>query len=333
MAREVPAVFGSVFHEDMPVLAFENGAWQSVRWQKAGELTLAPGAHCLHYGSECFEGLKAFRQQNGDIVLFRPDANITRMQQSAKLLHLPVPEAGAFHAALVELVARAADEIPDAPAALYLRPTLIGTDPVIGKAGVGSANALLYILASPVGDYFKAGAPMKLLVETEHMRCAPHMGRVKCGGNYASALPWVTKAREEYGAHQVLFCPNGDVQETGASNFALIKGDEIITKPLTNEFLHGVTRDSVLNIARDTGYRVSERNFTVDELKEAVENGAEAILTGTAAVISPVTSFVIGGKEIEVRSQERGAAIRKAITDIQYGLVEDRYGWLVKVKP
>ena len=96
MAREVPAVFGSVFHEDMPVLAFENGAWQSVRWQKAGELTLAPGAHCLHYGSECFEGLKAFRQQNGDIVLFRTDANITRMQQSAKLLHLPVPEAGAF---------------------------------------------------------------------------------------------------------------------------------------------------------------------------------------------------------------------------------------------
>ncbi|OSI10705.1 branched-chain-amino-acid transaminase [Neisseria zoodegmatis] len=331
MAREVPAVFGSVFHQDMPVLAFENGSWQEVRWQKSDGMTLAPGAHCLHYGSECFEGLKAFRQKNGDIVLFRPDANIARMQQSAKLLGLPVPETEAFRAALLELVARAEEEIPDAPAALYLRPTLIGTDPVIGKAGVGSSDALLYILASPVGDYFKAGAPMKLLVETEHMRCAPHMGRVKCGGNYASALPWVTKAREEHGAHQVLFCPNGDVQETGASNFALIKGDEIITKPLTDEFLHGVTRDSVLKIARDMGYQVSERNFTVSELKEAVENGAEAILTGTAAVISPVTSFVIEGKEIEVQSQERGAAIRKAITDIQYGLAEDRHGWLVKV--
>lgn len=331
MAREVPAVFGSVFHKDMPVLAFENGAWQSVRWQPSNSLQLAPGAHGLHYGSECFEGLKAFRQQNGGIALFRPDANIARMQQSARLLSLAVPETETFRQALIELTARAAEEIPDAPGALYLRPTLIGTDPVIGKAAVGSDNALLYILASPVGDYFKAGAPMKLLVETEHMRCAPHMGRVKCGGNYASALPWVTRAREEHGAHQVLFCPNGDVQETAAANFALINGDEIITKPLTSEFLHGVTRDSVLKVARDMGYRISERNFTVNELREAVENGAEAILTGTAAVISPVTSFVIGGQEIGVASQERGTAIRKTVTDIQYGIAEDRYGWLVKV--
>ena len=157
------------------------------------------------------------------------------------------------------------------------------------------------------------------------------MGRVKCGGNYASAMPWVLKAKVEHGANQVLFCPNGDVQETGASNFILIKGNEIITKPLTDEFLHGVTRDSVLTVAKDLSYTVSERNFTVDELKAAVEEGAEAILTGTAAVISPVTSFVIDGKEIEVKSQERGYALRKALTDIQYGLAEDKHGWLVEV--
>lgn len=331
MARAVPAVFGSVFHPEMPVLAYENQAWQAVRWQSAQDLSLAPGAHALHYGSECFEGLKAFRQADGKIVLFRPQANIARMQQSARLLHLPVPETDAFLQALTELVARAAESVPDAPASLYLRPTLIGTDPVIGKAGAPSESALLYILASPVGDYFQTGSPMKLLVETEHMRCAPHMGRIKCGGNYASALPWVLKAKAEHGAHQVLFCPNGDVQETGASNFALIHGNEIITKPLTDEFLHGVTRDSVLTIARDLGYTVSERPFSVTELKAAVEDGAEAILTGTAAVISPVTSFVIDGQEISVRSQERGTAIRKAVTDIQYGLAEDRHGWLVPV--
>lgn len=331
MVRKVPAVFGSVFHKDMPVLAFENGAWQDVCWQSSQAFQLSPGAHSLHYGSECFEGLKAFRQNDDSIVLFRPDANIARMQQSARLLNLPVPDAEDFYRALIELVARASDEIPEAPASLYLRPTLIGTDPVIGKAGVGSDNAMLYILASPVGDYFKPGAPMKLLVETEHMRCAPHMGRVKCGGNYASALPWTVKAHKDYGAHQVLFCPNGDVQETGASNFALINGNEIITKPLTDEFLHGVTRDSMLKIAADMGYQISERNFTVDELRAAIENGAEAILTGTAAVISPVTAFVVDGQEIEVQSQEKGYAIRKAITDIQYGLAEDRYGWLVKI--
>lgn len=330
-SRSVPAVFGSVFHPEMPVLSYEQGAWQPVRWQSAQDLTLSPGAHALHYGSECFEGLKAFRQQNGRIVLFRPEANIARMQQSARLLRLPVPETDAYLNALVELVKRAADEVPDAPASLYLRPTLIGTDPVIGKAGAPSETALLYILASPVGDYFKIGSPMKLLVETEHIRCAPHMGRVKCGGNYASALPWVLKARDDYDANQVLFCPGGDVQETGASNFALINGNEIVTKPLTDEFLHGVTRDTVLTVARDMGYTVSERHFTVAEMKQAVENGAEAILTGTAAVVSPVTSFIIEGRETAVHNTERGLAIRKAVTDIQYGLTKDKHGWLVEV--
>lgn len=331
MARTAPAVFGSVLHSEMPVLAYENGAWQPVVWQPSDRFSLSPGAHSLHYGSECFEGLKAFRRQDGGIVLFRPGMNIARMQQSARILHLAEPEAAPFLEAMIELVKRAADEIPDAPGSLYLRPTLIGSDTGIGKAAAPSDSTLLYVLASPVGDYFKQGAPMKLLVETEHMRCAPHMGRVKCGGNYASALPWVLKAKAEYGAHQVLFCPGGDVQETAAANFALIHGSEIITKPLTSEFLHGVTRDSVLTVAKDLGYTVSERHFTVAELKEAVENGAEAILTGTAAVISPVTSFVIEGREIAVRSTERGNAIRKAVTDIQYGLAEDKYGWLVHV--
>lgn len=331
MARAVPAVFGSEFYAQMPVLAYENGVWQPVRWQSAHDLTLAPGAHALHYGSECFEGLKAFRQHDGRIVLFRPQANIVRMQQSARLLSLPVPEADAFLAALVALVRRAADEVPEVPASLYLRPTLIGTDPVIGKAGVPSDSALLYILASPVGDYFQSGAPMKLVVETENMRCAPHMGRVKCGGNYASALPWVLKAKAEHGANQVLFCPGGDVQETGASNFILICDNELITKPLSDAFLHGVTRDSVLTVARGLGYTVSERDFTVDELAKAVTEGAEAILTGTAAVISPVTSLVIGGREIQVASQVRGQALRQAVTDIQYGLSADTHQWLVTV--
>ena len=143
MAKAVPAVFGSVFHREMPVLVFSDGAWQPVRWQSSDSLALPPGAHSLHYGSECFEGLKAFRQQNGRIVIFRPEANIARMQQSARLLELPVPDAQAFLSAMLELVARTADEVPDAPAAMYLRPTLIGTDPVIGKAGVGSSTAML----------------------------------------------------------------------------------------------------------------------------------------------------------------------------------------------
>lgn len=326
--RPVPAVFGSVFFPEMPVLRFQNGAWQPVSWESSAELTLPAGAHGLHYGSECFEGLKAFRHADDRIALFRPQANVARMQNSARLLNLPVPETAAFLQALRELCRRAADMVPDAPASLYLRPTLVGTDPIIGKAGAPSDSAVLYILASPVGDYFQQGAPMKLLVETEHMRCAPHMGRIKCGGNYASALPWVLKAKAEHGAHQVLFCPNGDVQETAASNFALICGKEIITKALTDEFLHGITRDTVLTLAKDLGYTITERAFTVAELEAAVRDGAEAILTGTAAVISPVTSFVINGQEVATQSQAAGNAIRKAVTDVQYGLAQDRYGWV-----
>lgn len=331
MSRSAPAVFGSVFHPEMPVLAYENQQWQPVKWQPSKEITLSAGAHALHYGSECFEGLKAFRQQNGKIVLFRPQANIARMQQSADILHLPRPETEPFLNAIIELTRRSQDNIPDAPASLYLRPTLIGTDPVIGKAGAPSDSALLYILASPVGDYFQVGTPVKLLVETEHLRCAPHMGRVKCGGNYASAMPWVIKAKQEHNANQVLFCPNGDVQETGASNFMLIFNNQIITKPLTDEFLHGVTRDSVLKIATDIGYQINERHFNVNEMQDMVQQGAEAILTGTAAVISPVTSLVINGQEIATQSQEQGKKIRQAITDIQFGLAPDQYNWLVEV--
>lgn len=143
----------------MPVLAYREGKWQPTEWQSSQDLTLAPGAHALHYGSECFEGLKAFRQADGKIVLFRPTANIARMRQSADILHLPRPETQAYLDALVELVKRAADEIPDAPAALYLRPTLIGTDPVIGKAGSPSETALLYILASPSATISKSARP------------------------------------------------------------------------------------------------------------------------------------------------------------------------------
>lgn len=159
MSRPVPAVFGSVFHSQMPVLAYREGKWQPTEWQSSQDLTLAPGAHALHYGSECFEGLKAFRQADGKIVLFRPTANIARMRQSADILHLPRPETQAYLDALVELVKRAADEIPDAPAALYLRPTLIGTDPVIGNTGSPSETALLYILASPSATISKSARP------------------------------------------------------------------------------------------------------------------------------------------------------------------------------
>lgn len=172
---------------------------------------------------------------------------------------------------------------------------------------------------------------MKILIDKEHGRCAPHMGRVKAGGNYASALAWQVKAKNEYGANQVLFCPNNDVQETGASNFMLIDGKKIITKALSDAFLHGITRKSVLAVAPNLGFTVEERDFTVEEILDVVNGGGEAILTGTAAVISPVTAFIFEGQEIAVQSQEKALQLRQAILDIQFGQAPDAFNWLTAV--
>jgi len=143
-----------------------------------------------------------------------------------------------------------ADEIPEPPASLYLRPTLIGTEKNIGAAAAPSTEALLFVIASPVGDYFGAGAStLKLLIDDQHARTTEQLGSTKTGGNYASALGPTLDAKAEFGVDQVLFCPHGDVQETGAANFILISDDEVITKPLDSTFLHGITRDSILQLA------------------------------------------------------------------------------------
>ena len=167
---------------------------------------------------------------------------------------------------VVDLVARHVDDIPDPPSSLYLRPTLVGTLPNIGAAAAPSTEATLFVLASPVGDYFTGGPrPLKLPVDDTRARSTEQLGSTKTGGNYAAALGPTLDAKAQYGVDQVLFCPNGDVQETGASNFMLVSDDEIITKPLDATFLHGMTRASILTIGADLGYKIRERNFTVTE--------------------------------------------------------------------
>ncbi len=329
--RKNPPTFGTVFHGEMPLSKFINGQWQPWQMVSSNKLEMHPAMHVLHYGSACFEGAKAFRQPDDRIAIFRLADHIKRMATSAGILSLPAPTAEMFWAMALAVVASAKELVPDEPGALYLRPTLFGIDENVGKAGSPSDSALFYILTSPVGDYFKVGTPMKILIDKEHGRCAPHMGQVKTGGNYASALVWQKEAKAKYGASQVLFCPHDDVQETGASNFILIDGNKIITKNLTSEFLHGITRDSVLTVARDLGYSVEERGFTVEEILDVIGRGGEAALTGTAAVIAPISAFILDGREIPVASQERGLALRKAVMAIQFGHAPDKYNWLTIV--
>jgi len=308
-----------------------NGQWSAAEIVPLGPLSLHPAAHALHYGSSCFEGLKAFRLADDRVALFRLDAHLARLARSAELLCLPPPPADLADAMIRDLVSEAADEFPAAPGALYLRPTLIGTEPNIGAAGAPSSEALFYVLASPVGDYFAAGErALTIAIEDGAMRSTPGFGQAKTGANYAAALRTVARARTEHGADQVLFCPGGDVQETGASNFFLIDDRRVLTKPLADSFLHGVTRASLLTLAADLGYEVIERDFTVADMRDWIRTG-EAALSGTAAVLAGVGRMVHRDETLTVGDGRVGPnthRLREALTAIQTGRAEDRHGWL-----
>jgi branched-chain amino acid aminotransferase len=331
------AAFGTVFMPEMALTSFEDNQWSEAKTVSSNSIQLHPGAHVLHYSSTCFEGLKAFKHEDGSVHVFRMDQNIERFDQSSQLLSLPLIDQTQVSDMILDIVAKYTDEIPEPPGSMYIRPTHIGTEAAIGKAAAPSLSSMLYVLISPVGDYFAGGAkPLRVLLDETGMRCAPHMGMIKSGGNYASALGPILKAKQEVQADQILFCPNGDVQETGAANFLLIDGNEIITKALDSSFLHGVTRDSVLKIAADMGMTVSERELTVTELLErAAKPNVEAALSGTAAVLTSVGTLIHNDKEHTVGSGEHGPTtqkLRQALNDIQWGKAPDNHNWLTQVK-
>ncbi len=326
--------FGTTFCDHIAIAKYADGAWQASSIEPLAPLPMHPGAHVFHYASTCFEGFKGYRWADGKARVFRLKDHVARMQKSAASLRMPIPDANMLTRMVVDLVAGHVDDIPEPPSSLYLRPTLIGTLPNIGAAAAPSTEATLFVLASPVGDYFTGGArPLKLLVDDTRARTTEQLGSTKTGGNYAAALGPTLDAKAQYGADQILFCPDGDVQETGAANFMLISDDEIITKPLDSSFLHGMTRASILTIAADLGYMVSERDFTVTELLELAPTH-EAALSGTAAGLAPVGCFVYEGKEIPLRNGAAGAntkLLRKALQDIQFGVSPDSHGWLTEI--
>ena len=328
------AQFGTVFCDQMAIARYEDGSWGNASMQPLAPLPMHPASHVLHYASTCFEGFKAYRWSDGKARVFRLHDHVQRMQRSAASMHLPIPDADLLAGMVVDLVREHLDEIPEPPSSLYLRPTLIGTLPNIGAAAAPSTEATLFVLASPVGDYFAGGArPLKLLVADTFARSTEQLGSTKTGGNYAAALGPTLEAKEKYGVDQVLFCPDGDVQETGAANFLLINDDEVITKPLNTSFLHGMTRASTLALARDLGYTVNERDFTVPEMLEWVKT-YEATLSGTAATLTPVGTLVFNDEEITVRDGEAGPnteRLRDALQAIQYGNAPDTHGWLTIV--
>ena len=333
-APQARPAFGSVLASRMGVAHYTDGRWSTPVIKPAGPIELSPAAHVLHYSSTCFEGLKAYRWADGSINTFRLDRHIARMMQSARHLVLPEPDPAMLDKLVRDVVDSVRGEVPEAPGALYLRPLLMGTLPNIGAAATPSTEAMLLVLASPVWDYFAGGMkPLRIFVDDQNSRTASHLGMVKTGGNYAAAMKPTQDARAKYQADQVLFCAGGFVQETGAANFLLLRKGRILTRSLDSSFLHGVTRDSVLTLARDLGYTVEERPFDVAEMLEWARDG-EAALSGTAAVLTGVGTLMYNGQEHRVANGDVGAEtqrLRSALVAIQRGESADTHGWLKRV--
>jgi branched-chain amino acid aminotransferase len=317
------APFGTVFGEVMSVARADDDGWTAATLESLSSFSLHPGTHALHYGSSCFEGLKAHRTIDGGIRPFRADKHAARLQQSCGRLLLPAPPAELVIELIDMAVAANAAVTPPAPGSLYLRPTMLGTDITIGAAAYPSHSAILYVLACPVGDYLPP-RPLTIVVETEIPRTTPQFGVVKTGANYAMALGRIDRARREHQADQVLFAPDGIVQETGAANVLLLDGEHLVTPELTDAFLHGVTRDSLLQVARSLGWKVEERTVTVDDCVEwAQRPGAEVGLMGTAAVIAQVGTLVIGDRRIDLATRDAADSklveLRRTLGEIQTG--------------
>ena len=326
------SAFGTQFAPTVLRTDYADGRWTEPQTVASDKLQMHPASHVLHYASSCFEGMKAFRRPHGTAHLFRPDMHIQRLQNSARHLCLPVPDADMVLAMLQQIVSEHIEMIPEYPGSLYLRPLLFATDINIGSAGHASEHATLLVMASPVGDYFGGQDKiLRLLVETEHARTTPDFGQVKTGGNYAAALQHVLRARREYDCDQVLFSPGGDVQETGAANFFLLHDNTLITKHLDGSILPGITRDSLLQVAADLGLQVEQRELSVQELLHKAAD-SEAFLSGTAAVITAVGELFNDGAALNVGNGGVGGMTRKlreTLVRIQSGNSDEHREWLV----
>lgn len=332
--------FGKYFTDHMFLMDYTKGkGWHDARIVPFGDISLSPAAMVFHYGQEMFEGLKAYAADDGSIQLFRPQKNIERMNRTNRRLCIPQVDPDFVLEALKALVSIDADWVPEGKdTSLYIRPFIIATD---AHLGVKPATQYLFcIILSPVGAYYAEGLnPVKIFVETDYVRAVKGgIGFAKAGGNYAASLAAQEKANE-LGYSQVLWLDGVHrkyVDEVGTMNVFFVIDGEVITPMLEGSILPGVTRDSVITLLRDLGYKVTERRVDVDELFEAHKAGNldEVFGTGTAAVISPVGLLDRDGEKIVINNGEIGKIsqmLYDTLTGIQWGRIPDTRGWIVKV--
>lgn len=332
-------VFGKVFTDHMVTAQHSaDKGWHQARLKARHDFQFSPGTTVLHYGLEIFEGLKAYRQANGSVALFRPEANAKRFANSARRLAMPpLPEA-MFVESVRALARLDKDWIPQQDfASLYLRPFMIATDATLGLKP--AEECLFSVIACPVGAYFKGGAAAVSLWVSDHFtRAAPGgTGDAKCGGNYAAAMVAQLEASRQ-GCDQVVFLDAVErlwVEELGGMNVFFVFDDgSIQTPPLTGTILPGITRDSILQLAMDRGLTVREERYSIDQWQQDAQSGrlVEAFACGTAAVVTPIGSVRGNRHEFTIGNGQGGevtAMLKGALLDIQYGRADDPHGWML----
>jgi branched-chain amino acid aminotransferase len=332
--------FGTIFTDHMFSMDYApDKGWHAARIEPYQPITMDPATMVLHYGQGVFEGLKAYHTESGAIQLFRPQENFKRLNNSCRLLCMPeIDEADAL-AALKALLRIEKDWIPKAPeTSLYIRPTILAMDPFLGVRA--SHTYRFFIILSPVGAYYAEGFnPIKIMVTRDHVRAVRGgVGEAKTMGNYAASLLAGEKAQQA-GYTQVLWLDGVEqkyIEEVGSMNIFFVIGDELVTPELNGSILPGITRDSVIKLARSWGMRVSERKIGIDEVIQIHASGqlTEVFGSGTAAVISPVGELKYDEKVINIGDGKVGPVSQKlfdAIKAIQYGLGDDAMAWVEPV--
>lgn len=331
--------FGKFFTDHMLVMDYADGKWGEPAIMPFENIQFSPATSVLHYAQGLFEGAKAYKTADGKITAFRLEENFKRMNNSAKRLCMPQLDIDTVMNGLYELLKIESDWIPTKPGtALYIRPTMLGMDPVLGVHAAKTYK--FFIILSPVGAYYANGLqPTKIYVEEHYVRASiGGTGDAKCMGNYAASLIGGEKA-QSMGYDQALWLDAAEhkyVEEVGAMNMFFVIGNEVVTPELVGSILPGITRKSSIELLRSLGYTVNERRISMDEIVKAYNDGElkEAFGTGTAAVVSPVGVIAYKGKDMVINNQEMGeitALLYDKLTGIQYGRYEDTFGWVNKI--
>ncbi|MGK5077064.1 branched-chain amino acid aminotransferase [Janthinobacterium sp. HLX7-2] len=339
-ARMVNPAFGRIFTDHMVVIPYRDGKWQQGELKAYGPLMLDPSASSLHYGQAIFEGYKAFAQPDGSIKTFRPEQNAARFNRSAARLAMPAIPVELFLEAGDALISQDRNWVPkNTGESLYMRPLMIATDPYLGVRP--SEEYLFVLFASPAGAYFPQGVkPVTVWISEDFVRAAPGgTGEAKCAGNYAASLMAQSQAQEK-GCDQVVWLDavhREFIEEMGGMNLFFVYKDgekiTVVTPELTGTLLPGITRRSLLEMAKDLGYATQERKLSVQQWRDDIASGrmTEVFACGTAAVITPVGVVKANGFDMTINNNENGAvtlALREALLGLQHGTAPDTHGWM-----